>query len=62
MKEVLWCFMYIKGMIIPLNVGATGITTKGLRKRLKNVPGEHLVDPLQNTATLGTSHVIRKVL
>jgi hypothetical protein len=25
MKEVLWCFMYIKGMIIPVNVGLTGM-------------------------------------
>jgi len=62
MKQVLWCFLYIKGMIIPVNIGVTGIVTKGLKKNLKNVPGKHSVDPLQNTATLGTSHVIGKVL
>jgi len=62
MKEVLWCFMYIKGMITPVNIGVTGIVTKGLKKNLKNVPGKHSVDPLRNIARLGKSHVIRKVL
>jgi len=49
-------------MIIPVNIGVTGIVTKGLRKDLENVPGRYSVDPLQNTTSLGTSHVIRKVL
>jgi len=60
MKEVLWCFMYIKGM--PVNIGVTGVVTKGLRKNLKDVAGKHSVDTLQNTATLGTSPVVGKVL
>jgi hypothetical protein len=62
MKEVLWCFVYIKDMIIQVNTGITGIVTKGLRKNLKDVPGKHSVNPLQNTATLGSSHVMRNVL
>jgi hypothetical protein len=33
-----------------------------LRKYLEAVPGEHLIDSLQKTAVLGTSHIIRKVL
>jgi len=49
-------------VITPVNIGVTGIVTKGLKKNLKNVPGKHSVDPLQNIAALGTSHVIRKVL
>jgi hypothetical protein len=49
-------------MIMPVNIGVTGIVTKSLRKNLKDVAGKHSVDPQQNTATLGTSYVIRKVL
>jgi len=49
-------------MITPVITGATGIATKVLKKVLKAVPGKHSVDSLQNTAVLGTSHIIRKVL
>jgi len=33
-----------------------------IRKNLEAVPGKHSIDSLQRTATLGTSHTIRKVL
>ena len=33
-----------------------------VRKNLEAVPGQHLIDSLQKTAILGTSHIIRKVL
>jgi hypothetical protein len=49
-------------MIIPVITGATGIITKGLRRNLEAVSGKHSTDLLQNTATLGTSHGIWKVL
>jgi len=52
----------LKCTIVPVIIGATGIVTKSLRKKLKNVPGKHLIDSLQKTAILGTSHTIRKVL
>jgi len=32
------------------------------RKNLETVPGKHLIDSLQKTAILETSHIIRKVL
>jgi hypothetical protein len=48
--------------IIPVIIGATGIVTKSLRKNLEAMPGKHLIDSLQQTAVLGTSHIIRKVL
>jgi hypothetical protein len=41
---------------------ATGIVTKGLRKNLEVIPGKYSLDSLQKTATLGTSHMIWKVL
>ena len=53
---------YMKRMIIPVIIGATGIVTKGLRKNLEAIRGNNLTDSLQQTAIFGTSHIIRKVL
>ena len=47
---------------IPVAIGATEIVTKGLKKNLQAIPGKHSTDSLQNTAVLGTSRVIQKVL
>jgi hypothetical protein len=33
-----------------------------IRNRLEAIPGRHSIDSLQQTAILGTSHIIRKVL
>jgi hypothetical protein len=52
----------LKGTIIPIITGATGIVTKSLRENLEAIPGKHSIDSLQETAILGTSHIIRKVL
>jgi hypothetical protein len=52
----------MKCMIIPVVIGVTRIVTKGLKKNLEAVPRKHSIDSLQKTATLGTSHIIRKVL
>ena len=52
----------LKCAIIPVVIGATGIVRRSLRKHLEAVPGKHSIDPLQKTAILGTSHIIRKVL
>ena len=49
-------------MIIPVITGATGIVTRRLRKNLEDIPGKHLMDSLQKTAILRTSHIIWKVL
>jgi hypothetical protein len=49
-------------MIIPIIIGATGIVTRRLRKKLEAVSGKHSIVSLQETAILGTSHIIRKVL
>jgi hypothetical protein len=47
---------------MPAIIGATGIVTRSLRKNLEHMLGKHLIDSLQKTAVLGTSHIIRKVL
>ena len=52
----------LKCMIITVTIGATGIATRSLRNNLEGVLGKHLIDSLQTTAILGTSHIIRKVL
>jgi hypothetical protein len=51
----------LKCTIIPVINGANGIVTRSLRKNLEAVPGKHSIDS-QQTAILGTSHIIRKVL
>jgi len=33
-----------------------------LKEKLEAVPGKHSIDSLHETAILGTSHIIRKVL
>ena len=48
--------------IIPVIIGATGIVTRSLKKNLEAVSRKHLIDSLQKTATLGTSHIMWKVL
>ena len=52
----------LKCTIVPVIIGATGIVTRSLRKNFETVSGNHSIDSLQKTATLGTSHIIRKVL
>jgi hypothetical protein len=52
----------LKCTIILVIIGATGIFTRSLRKNLEAIPGKHSTDSLQQTAVLGTSHIIRKVL
>ena len=52
----------LKCTIVPVIIGATGIVTRSLKKNLETVPGRHLIDSLQKTAILGTSHIMRKVL
>jgi hypothetical protein len=51
----------MKGMIIPVVIGATGIVTRGVRKNVDAIPGKHSIDSLQKTGVLGTSHLTRKV-
>jgi hypothetical protein len=51
----------LKWSIMPVIIGATGMVTKGLRKNLEATPGKHSIDSLQQTAVLGTSHIMRKL-
>jgi hypothetical protein len=51
-----------KCTVIPVIVGVAGIATKRLRRNLEAIPGKHSIDSLEQTAILGTAHIIRKVL
>jgi hypothetical protein len=51
----------IKCFVIPVITVVTGNVTKGLKKYLETIPGNHLIDPLQGTTVLRTSHIIRKL-
>ena len=52
----------VKTNVIPVIVGATGTILKSFRKYVSNIPGNHEVKELQETAILGTAHILRKVL
>jgi len=51
-----------KTRVIPVIIGATGTTSKSFRKYVSNIPGNHDVKELQETAILCTAHILRKVL
>jgi stage III sporulation protein SpoIIIAA len=52
----------MKCFAIPIIIGATGIVSKSLQKYLETISGQHSIYSLQKTATLGTLHIIMKVL
>jgi len=52
----------VKTKVIPVIIGTTGIISKSLRKCVSNTPGKHEVKEIQETAILGTAHVLRIVL
>ena len=47
---------------IPVIIGVTGTISKSFRKYVGNITGSHEVRELQNTAILGTAHILREVL
>jgi hypothetical protein len=52
----------VKTKVIPVIIGARGIISKSFRKYTSNIPGNHEVKELQKRATLGTAHILWKVL
>jgi hypothetical protein len=52
----------VKTWVIPAIIGATGTISESFRKYVSNIPGNHEVKELQETAILGTAHILRKVL
>jgi len=52
----------VKTEAIPVIIGTTGTVSKLFRKYVSNIPGMHEFKELQKTATLGTAHILWKVL
>lgn len=56
----------LKCVVIPVVIGATGTISKNFNAYLKQIPGiinQHKMNrTLQNSALLGTAHIIRKIL
>ena len=51
----------VKTKVILVKIGATRTISKTFRKYVSNIPGNHKVKELQETAILGTAHIMRKV-
>jgi hypothetical protein len=51
-----------KTQVIPVIIGATETVSKSFRKHLSNIAGKYVVKELQQTAILGTAHILRTVL
>jgi hypothetical protein len=49
-------------IIIIIIIGENGTNSKSLRKYLSNIQGKHEIKELQDTAILGTAHILLKVL
>jgi hypothetical protein len=56
------CMWIVKTRAIPVIIGATGTISKSFRKYVSSIPGNHEVRELQETARLGTTHILQKVL
>ena len=52
----------VKTKVISVIIGATGTISMSFRKYVSNIPGNHEVKELQETAILGTAHVLQQVL
>jgi len=52
----------VKTKVIPVIIATTETISISFRKYVSNIPGKYEVRELQKTATLGTAHILRKVL
>ena len=52
----------VKTKMMAVIIGASGTISKSFRKYVRIIPGNHEVKEQQETAILGTAHILRKVL
>jgi hypothetical protein len=52
----------VKTRVIPVIIGVTGTISKSYRKYVSDIPGNHDIKELQQTAILSTAHIPQKVL
>jgi len=48
----------VKATVKPVITGATGTISESLRQYLSNTLGKHKIKEIQNTAILGTAHIL----
>jgi len=48
--------------MIPAVIGALGVVQKGQEKYIDKIPGTVSINELQKVTSLGTAHILRKVL
>jgi NDP-sugar pyrophosphorylase family protein len=53
---------YVKAKVIPVIIGSTGTISEAYRRYLSDIPEQHEIEELQQTAILGTAHILRKVI
>jgi len=58
-REVIWCYMHCRQRFTE---NSKKVYEKSFRKCMSNIPGKYEVKELQKTATLGTAHILRKIL
>lgn len=51
-----------KVIIVPVIIGATGYVSQEFKICVEQLPGDHRPEQIQQTAILGTAHILRKVL
>jgi len=56
------CMWNVQAKVIPVIMGAIGTISVSRRQYWSNTSGKHEIKGLQNTAILGTAHVLWKVL
>jgi hypothetical protein len=52
----------VKARVVSVVERALGTTSPRIEKHLDNIPGNHNVRPLLNSAPLGSTHILRNVL
>jgi hypothetical protein len=52
----------VKVKVIPVIIEATGTISKSFTQYLSNILGKHKIKEVQNTAILGSAHILQKVL
>jgi hypothetical protein len=56
------CMWNVKKRVIPVIIGATWTISKIFRKYVSSITGNNEVKELQESAILGTAHILRKLL
>ena len=51
-----------RAKVVPIVIGALGVTTNNLKHYLEEIPGDHHISSLLKAALLGSAYILRKTL